>query len=352
MNSKERFYNTLQYRGYDRPPTKHYATPEINKALYDYFGISTYEELQIRLGDDFRYVGPKYIGPKLKTFEDGSWEGLWGERYINYSFGNGTYPEAIYLPFKDVTDVRELKNFCFPSPDWYDYSNIKEDCIKHKDYAIWTGGAGIPDFMNGIARCRGVEQVLYDIALEDPVYLALMDQRYEFFYEMCRRILKAGEGAIDVLCFGEDYGNQNGLMISPAVFEKLFAPKMKAFFDLAHEYGAKTMMHCCGSCRDLIQRFIELGLDILEVVQVDAAKMDIEELHREFYGRIAFCGSISVQNTLPFGTVEDVVREVELRKKLFKDGGMIIAATHDIQVGTPIENIIAMYSAIGSLKED
>jgi uroporphyrinogen decarboxylase len=79
--------------------------------------------------------------------------------------------------------------------------------------------------------------------------------------------------------------------------------------------------------------------------------MAITELHENFYGTLAFCGSISVQKTLPFGTVEDVIREVELRKRLFRQGGMILAATHDIQVGTPLENILAMYRAIGSLEE-
>lgn len=351
MNSRERFYAAIEYKEFDRPPTTHYGTPEINHTLMQHFGVPTVEELRLKVGDDFRHIGPKYIGPELKNFEDGSWEGLWGERYNYVSFGSGTYPEAVYLPYKDVTEVEELKAFRLPSPDWFDYSGIKEECMKYRDYAVCIEGAGTPDFMNGIARCRGVEQVLLDIALEDPVYLALMEQRHEFLYEKCRRTLEAGEGLIDVLCLGEDYGNQNGLMISPAVFEKLFAPKMKQFFDLAHRYGAKTMMHCCGSCRDLIPRFIELGLDILEVVQVDAAKMDIRELHREFYGKICFCGSISVQSTLPYGTVEEVVREVEFRKELFPKGGMIIAATHDIQVGTPVENILAMYRAIGSSVE-
>ena len=79
--------------------------------------------------------------------------------------------------------------------------------------------------------------------------------------------------------------------------------------------------------------------------------MEIERLHENFYKKIAFCGSISVQQTLPHGTKEDVIREVELRKELFKDGGMVIAPTHAIQVGTPLENIIAMYRAIGSLDE-
>jgi uroporphyrinogen decarboxylase len=243
----------------------------------------------------------------------------------------------------------DLEKGRFPTPDWFDTSNIKADIEKNKEYVVCIGSAGVPDFMNGIARCRGVERVLLDVAAENPVYLALMEQRFEFHYELYRRVLEAGEGAIDVLCLGEDYGNQNGLMISPRTFDKLFAPRMQAFFDLAHKHGAKAMMHCCGSNRKLIPRFIDLGLDILEVVQVDAAGMDIRELHENFYGKIAFCGSISVQSTLPHGTVEDVVREVELRKQLFARGGMIIAATHDIQVGTPIENILAMYRAIGSM---
>lgn len=349
MNSKERFYAAMEYKEFDRHPTLHYGTPEINKDLKEYFGITTDAELQEKLGVDFRNVMPIYIGPELKTFEDGSWEGLWSERYINYSFGHGTYPEAIYLPFKDVTSVEELEKFRFPSPDWYDYSKVQEMCEKYKDYAITTGGAGVPDFINGIARCRGVEQVLIDIALEDPVYLELMEKFHIFWYEVMERILKAGGGLIDVLCLGEDYGNQNGLMISPKTFDDLFAWRMEKFIKLAHKYGAKAMMHCCGSCRELIPRFIELGLDILEVVQVDAANMDIVELHKEFYGKIGFCGSISVQSTLPFGTEEDVIREVNLRKQLFKKGGMIIAPTHCIQAGTPIKNILAMYKAIGSL---
>jgi uroporphyrinogen decarboxylase len=350
MNSKERFLATIYYQGWDRPATKHYGTPEVNQMLMTHFGISTIPELLDIVGDDFRHVEPRYIGPELKTYPDGSWEGLWGERYNNWSFGGGTYPEAVYLPFEYIESVQELANYRFPSPNWYDYSHVKEDAQKYQTYAVCTGGAGMPDFMNGIARCRGVGRVLFDVGERNPVYLALVEQRFTFFYAMYQRVLEAGEGAIDVLCLGEDYGNQNGLMISPRAFDQVFAPKMKAFFDLAHHYGAKAMMHCCGSCRAIIPRLIDLGLDILEVVQVDAAGMDIHELYENFYGKIVFCGSISVQKTLPFGTPADVIHEVELRKRLFHDGGMIIAATHDIQVGTPLKNILAMYQAIGSLK--
>jgi uroporphyrinogen decarboxylase len=338
----------MEYKGYDRPPCHYYGTPEITQELMDFLHITDYEALLLILGDDLRGVSPRYVGPELRRFPDGSWEGLWGERYTNYSFGDGTYPEACYLPFENVTDVADLKNFRMPSADWYDYSQVKEDCERFKDYVVCIEGAGTPDFMNGIARCRGVTQVLFDVGTEDPVYLELCKQRFEFFYEMIEQTLQAAEGLVDVVRFGEDLGNQGGIMISPVKYDKLFAPFMKELFALTHKYNARTMMHSCGSVRDLLPRLLDLGLDILDVVQVDAAKMDMRELHRDFYKKVAFCGSVSVQSTLPFGTREDVIREVNLRKELFRDGGMIIAPTHAIQVGTPIDNVVAMYEAIGS----
>ncbi|MBU0478668.1 hypothetical protein KKC91_08885 [bacterium] len=102
--------------------------------------------------------------------------------------------------------------------------------------------------------------------------------------------------------------------------------------------------------RDSRNLVIELGLDILEEIQPDAAGMDTEELHNEFYGKIAFCGSISTQHLLPSVTVNQVIKAINLRKELFAKGGLIIAPDHNIQVGTPIENIIAMYETIGSLR--
>ena len=347
MTSKERVLAALEYTTPDRLPTRYYPTKEVNLELMEYFQLETLEELHRLFGDDFAEVYPNYVGPKLERFEDGSWEGLWQERYISKSFGAGAYDEAVFLPYADVEEVGELEKFRFPSPDWYDYSNIAAACEASKDYAVIAMASNSPDFINGIARCRGVEQVLMDIATEDPVYLALVEQRFEFYFEVYKRTLEAGGGKIDIVSYGDDFGTQNGLLISPQSFRTLFADKLKAFFDLAHQYGAKAMMHSCGSVRELIPDFIDLGLDILEVVQVDAAKMELEELHREFYGKIVLCGSISVQSTLPFGTPEDIARAVELRKNLYRNGGMIVAPTHHLQVGTPIGNIVALYQSVG-----
>lgn len=351
MNHRERVLSALDYKGWDRMPTRLELTPEIGQQLLDHFGITDYQSLHKIIGADITHVEPPYIGPELRTFEDGTWEGIWGERYEHYSFGEGTYPEACYLPYEGIEDVRELDNLRWPSADWHDYSKVREMCKAQRDegYATTIGDAGTPDFLNGIARCRGVEQVLIDVAEEDEVFLEICERRFQYFYGKLRRTLEAADGMIDIVAFGDDLGTQNGLVLSPASYDEVFAGYYKKCFDLAHEFGARSMQHSCGSAYGLIPRLIELGLDILDVVQVDARNMEIEKLHREFYGKIAFCGSISVQSTLPHGTVDDVVREVKVRQELFKGGGMIIGPTHAIQVGTPIENIIAMYEAIGSL---
>ncbi len=351
MNSRERMLSALARKGYDRIPVHHEATPEVNALLRQHFGVADDLALRTILGDDWRYVNPVYIGPELQRFSDGSTKGLWGERYadIPYGDGLGTYPEAVYLPFADIDDPAELKDYPFPSADWYDYSTIPEQCRAVSDYAVFYGSAGHLDFMNGIARCRGVEKVLLDVATEDPVYKLLVEKRFQFFYETTERVLQAAQGQIDVVHCGEDLGTQRGPIISMRSFERLFAPYFKQYFEMVHRYGARVLMHSCGSVRHFIPKLIEMGLDILDVVQVAAEGMALDGLKRDFGRDLCFSGTMCVQTILPFGTVADVERETRWRIELFPDGGLILGPTHAIQIFTPIENILAMYRTAGSL---
>ena len=349
--SRARVQSALAYRGYDRLPTFYQCTPEFDAELKRCLGVTTDWDLEAALGVDMKDVVPGISVPELRTFPDGSWEGVYGERYNNLPYEHGTYPEAVYLPYAGITSLDELKKLRFPSPDWHDYSTVTASASL-PGHALACGDAGMPDFINGIARCRGVGEVLDDIGSQDPVYLELMARRHEYCYGTMERTLQAGEGLIDILALGEDLGTQRGLLIAPRTFDRLFRPYLQQYIDLAHKYGARAMMHSCGSVRGLIPRFIDMGLDILDVVQVDAAGMDIRELHREYYGKIAFRGTISVQSTLPFGTRDDVRREVELRQELFRDGGLICGPTHQIQPITPVDNVLEMYRTIGSLQEE
>jgi len=353
MNPRERVLSAFNRTGYDRIPVKHEGTPEINQMIMDHFGLTNLEQLLRVVGDDFRYVDPIYIGPELRKFKDGSVEGYWGERYKYAEFEGGKYLEASYLPFANISSVGDLDRSHFPVADWFDYSTIKPQCqkIAAQNYTVCFGTAGDMDFINSIARARGTEQVLIDLITDEPVYLEIMEARFRFYYDMHERVLREAEGLIDFTHIGEDLGTQKSQVIDFEIFEKHFAPKFKRYFEMVHRYGAKTMMHMCGCVRAFLPRLIELGLDVYDVVQPTTPEMDIEILNHDFGKRIAFCGSVCVQSTLAFGSVDDVVNEVERRERVFPNGGLFLGPSHAIQVGTPLENIIALYKTAGSLAE-
>jgi len=353
MNSRERVLSAYNRTGYDRIPVKHEGTPEINQMIMDHYGLSNMEQLLRVVGDDFRYVEPVYVGPELRKFEDGSIEGYWGERYKYASFEGGKYLEPAYLPFANVQTLDELDCSHFPVAEWFDYTTIRQQCEKltGAGYAVCFGTAGDMDFINSIARARGTEQVLIDLITEDPVYLKIMDARFRFYYEMHENVLRAADGLVDFTHIGEDLGTQQSQVIDFDIFDKHFAPKFKKYFDMVHRYNARAMMHICGCARAFLPRLIDLGLDVYDVVQPTTPEMDIEVLQKDFGDRLTFCGSVCVQTTMAFGSPDDVIREVERRKRLFPKGGLFLGPTHAIQVGSPVENIIALYRAAGSLTE-
>jgi len=313
-------------------------------------GVSDYDAFLTRAGVDFRFVWPEYVGPCLKTFGDGSREDIWGVVYGKNEIEGGFYTEPVYRPHEKIDSVREAGKLRFPEPDWHDYSNINKQIDDFGGNAVLAGSMGHFDFINGVAFGRGYERVMTDIADENPVYLYLVEKRFDYFYGQLDSILSAGNGRIDAVQMGEDLGSQLGPLISPRAFEKLFARKYEAAFKLAHGRGAKTMLHCCGAVRAFLPLLIELGLDILDVVHVDAAGMELSGLKKDFGDKLAFSGTLSVQTLLNGGTPEEIKRAIESRKALFKEGGLMLGPCNVLQADMPFENFVAMCEGITGLK--
>ena len=352
VTSRERVMSAFERRGYDRIPIKHEATPEVNRMIMQHFGLSNMEQVLRVVGDDFRYVEPVYCGPELRTFPDGSVEGYFGERYKYAQFEGGRYLEACYLPFAGIETLDKLDRSHFPTADWFDYSTIRQQCEElNERYAICFGTAGDMDFINSIARARGMEEVLTDLLEDNEVLMALMDARFDFYFGQHKQVLEAAGGLIDFTHVGDDLGNQRGQMISHDTFERHFAPRYKKYFDMVHSYGARTMMHMCGCVEAFLPRLIELGLDVQDVVQPTTPEMDIGYLQSHYGETLTFCGTVCVQTTMAWGSVADVEREVQRRRELFPKGGLFLGPTHAIQVGSPMANILALYRTAGSLTE-
>ena len=354
MTSHERVMACCQRRGFDRIPIKHEGTPEVNQQIKEHFGLKNDEQMLRVLGDDFRYVEPTYIGPELRRFADGSVEGYWGEHYTYVQFEGGRYLESVHQPFAGVLELADLDRSHFPTADWFGYSTVQRQAkaLREAGFAVACGTAGDLDFINGISRARGMEQVLMDLIDDNPVFLEIMEARFRFYYDLHERILQAGRGLIDFSHVGEDLGNQLGPMISMEIFERHFAPRYGAHFGMVHRYGARTMMHMCGTVWPFLDRLIELGLDVYDVVQPTTSENHIASLARRYGDRLLFQGSMDVQKELAFGSADDVRREVRRRLELFPKGGLIFGPSHAVQPLSPLENVLAMYREAGSLMEE
>jgi hypothetical protein len=182
------------------------------------------------------------------------------------------------------------------------------------------------------------------------------DHVYKIFERQCtvglenlERIHRVIDNKVTaVFVTGTDFGTQNGPFISPHAYRDLFKPFHKQINDWIHKNTSwKTFIHSCGSVRALLPDFIDAGFDILNPVQCSAAGMAPLELKQDFGDRITFWGGgVDTQRTLPFGTAEEVRREVRERLKIFGSGGGYVFNTiHNVQARVPVENVLALYQA-------
>lgn len=185
--------------------------------------------------------------------------------------------------------------------------------------------------------------------------------RFDYVYELFRRqcdlalanlakIYDAvGDRVSVVFITGTDFGTQNGPFISPAAYRKLYQPFHRRVNDWVHAHTPwKTFIHSCGSVVALLPDIVEAGFDILNPVQCSAAGMDPQWLKDEFGGRITFWGGgVDTQKTLPFGAPDEIRRQVRQRIDVFgRGGGFVFNTVHNVQAGTPAENLVALYEAV------
>mgnify|MGYP000973475344 CR=1 FL=1 len=158
-----------------------------------------------------------------------------------------------------------------------------------------------------------------------------------------------GDRVQAVFVTGTDFGTQTGSFISPKSYRQLFKPFHQEVNNWIHRHtNWKTFIHSCGSVVNLIPDFIEAGFDILNPVQTSAAGMDPRGLKARFGEQLVFWGGgIDTQQTLPFGTPEQVREQVRERMEIFGEGGgFVFNAIHNIQACTPVENLLALFQAV------
>lgn len=358
MNSKDRVLAAIAYEEPDRVPVDYWAVPEVTQALLKEFGLVNEEQLLEKLRIDIRYVKSSFSGFDFeeqpdgslhKRLSDGTFADIWGVKRKKISWGRGSYLEMIESPLRDASSVQEIENYSWPDIEAFNYESILKQCLNYKDFAIICTGDRLTtraSIFKLAMYLRGMDRFFMDLALNPGLVETLVAKLLEFHLEHNRRIFEVAAKHMDIFMLGDDFGSENGLLISLAMFRKFFKPALRDLIDLAKTFDLKTMLHTCGAVRELIPDLIEIGLDILNPIQTRAKGMDPKELKREFGKDICFHGAMDVQKTLPFGTPEEIKRTVNFHvKTLGKGGGFILAPSHNLQLDIPIDNILAMYEA-------
>jgi len=189
---------------------------------------------------------------------------------------------------------------------------------------------------------RGIENFLADLAGDSNFARKFLNRIIEKNLVMLENFLCAPE--IDGVLLGSDWGTQLDLIMSPQTWQEMIRPGEQREYDLVHGYGKDVWVHSCGNVERIIPSLIEMGLDVLNPIQPET--MDLASLKREYGGKLAFWGGISTQRVLPFGTPDEVKREVRRVSDLMSaGGGYILAPSQEIQDDVPPENVLALLEA-------
>lgn len=219
------------------------------------------------------------------------------------------------------------------------------------------GGTGLGDIaivpamhMKHPKGIRDITEWYMSTVMRQPLLHSIFSYQIDIAIENLSRVNQLCGDKIDALfTCGTDFGTQTSTFCSIETFRELYAPYYKRLNDWIHANTSwKVFKHSCGSVPGFIPDFIECGFDILNPVQCSAAGMDPKWLKREFGHDLVFWGGgVDTQNTLPFGTPDQVFAEVLERCEIFgRDGGFVFNTIHNLQAKTPTENIIAMLDAV------
>ncbi len=324
-----------------------YDWPELGTALPD-------EEMLLKLNCDVRGVWdrfPEEIYKKNKNREPHTdYIDDWGSGAKEIS--TGEWFPCIH-PLAGATTVKELEEYQgWPDMnDPYRVAHVKkaaEEIRKKATYAVMATPWLLFPFERAHAM-QGLDRFLLNMAMHPEFAVALLRKNLELCKTLMGHFLEELGDNVDIIKIGDDLGTQENLMISPTMYRQLLKPVHAEFISFIKERTkAKVFFHSDGDVFNLIEDFIEIGVDILNPIQTSAGKMsDLPALKEKYGDRIIFCGAIDTQKILPFGTPEDVRKEVKrVSNILGEGGGYILSSVHTIMNNVPAENVLAMVQAV------
>lgn len=362
MDSQSRFKLAVSHQEPDRIPLDlggmvSGITQLAHRQLSSYLGVSSPEvlidrsqrlvkpspEILTQFGIDTRYACLEIPYQVWASDEKGSiWKDEWG---VKRKF-TGLYYDMIEHPLANLETMEDLKRVKIPPPP------SDEQCLKLKKELNSIRSQGKVAIINVIGSCfefawylRGLEKFLMDLMLYPSLACGIMDLMLEYQFAQFDRLLSYMGTLIDIVLCGDDLATQKAPLLSPDLYRRYVKPRQKKLYDfIKKRTKAKIFYHSCGAITPFLPDLIEIGVDIINPIQVSAEGMDLYQLKRNWGKYLTFWGGIDTQRVLPKGTTVEVREEVRKRiDQLAQDGGYVLCAVHNLQADVPPQNIVAMY---------
>ena len=268
----------------------------------------------------------------------------WG---VGFRIGSSSYHFRQFVsPMQSFETPKQVWEF--PLPDIledYRWEGVKEriEQLKKEDkITMNTSGCHI-DIFEPAWYLRGMENLLADMLTDEEMAEACLERMCQIKCQMAKRCAEVG---FDVIVFGDDVATQRGMMMSRELWRKWLKPRLSRVIQSAREVNPKVLCyyHSDGDVREIIEDLIEIGVDILNPVQPEC--MDPIAVKEQYGLQVSFWGTIGTQTTMPFGTPEEVRNKtLEMKEKVGKGGGLVLAPTHLLEPEVPWENIEAFVRA-------
>jgi uroporphyrinogen decarboxylase len=369
MNHKERVLTALNHEEPDRVPVdlggrqttfmvetyeqfkSHLGMYDLPTKMMSHKWQTAYVDEQIlnRFSIDCRHIRPPMkVEPEFSETDNAkvTFVDEWGVKRII----DAGYASIVEYPMQTAT-IEDLETYQWPNPvEIFDCSGIRNQALQlynEGEYAI-VGNMGSPgNIFEQSWYLRGLTEFFMDLVDNKEFAHALMSKITEIRKQNAKYFLREVGDYLDVFQLADDLAMQNGPYMSPELYREMIKPYQIELFGFVKELTpAKIYYHSCGSVARLLDDLIDVGVDILNPVQVTAEDMETDKLKHRFGKSLSFWGAIDTTEVLPNGSADDVRKEVrKIIHDLAPGGGFVLASVHNLQSDIPPANILAMFEA-------
>ena len=316
------------------------------------FGIPIDRWRPDELSDGSPCLVPQDFHPVRR--EDGALEVVDGDKVIARMPGGGYWYDQVYHPLAEAKSPEDIDahDFGLISDAEQDYLERESKRLFEKtDFAILGEFGG--NLLEGGHADFGYQRFMELLVIEPDLVEYYLDKMVENYLKNLQTYLDLVGDRIQIVQFGDDLGTQEALQISPRMYKQFFKPRHEKLFRFVKENSnASVFFHSCGEIYELIPDLIEIGVDILNPVQISAPKMQPEKLKKEFGDKLTFWGGgCDTQTVLPRASIDEIRKHVGENIRVFsKGGGFVFNQVHNIQQDIAPERIVAMYETAVAMR--